>query len=227
MAQTALANSHGRGLLAAIARRSPSPYFFGGACGPGVDTQPVCAGASVSHGPSRSLTGWGRVFFCGLKRAGRINEQPLQIIHPSSGRRQVSAVTRRRIGSSSLNNETLCNKIFRGGSGQDKILRLRLLRRNNVFFSPYVANRTVHRAEVVLHSRCAPVGSSAPPSGISARAWSRRSPLRRGPNLLGIMRTDRPERESVSSACPQDCSFDLKADDATSSAARPFAVSKG
>ena len=128
-------------------------------------------------------------------------------------------------GSSSLNNETLCNKIFRGGSGQDKILRLRLLRRNNVFFSPYVANRTVHRAEVVLHSRCAPVGSSAPPSGISARAWSRRSPLRRGPNLLGIMRTDRPERESVSSACPQDCSFDLKADDATSSAARPFAVS--
>ena len=125
LAQTALANSHGRGLLAAIARRSPSPYFFGGACGPGVDTQPVCAGASVSHGPSRSLTGWGRVFFCGLKRAGRINEQPLQIIHPSSGRRQVSAVTRRRIGSSSLNNETLYNEMLHGGSGQDKILRLR------------------------------------------------------------------------------------------------------
>jgi len=82
-------------------------------------------GASVSHGPSRSLTGWGRVFFCGLKRAGRINEQPLQIIHPSSGRRQVSAVTRRRIGSSSLNNETLYNEMLHGGSGQDKILRLR------------------------------------------------------------------------------------------------------
>ena len=167
-------------------------------------------GASVSHGPSRSLTGWGRVFFCGLKRAGRINEQPLQIIHPSSGRRQVSAVTRRRIGSSSLNNETLCNKIFRGGSGQDKILRLRLLRRNNVFFSPYVANRTVHCAEVVLHSRCAPVGSSAPPSGISARAWSRRDPLRRGPNLLGIMRANRLERESVSSACPSRLLFRLE-----------------
>ena len=85
-------------------------------------------------------------------------------------------------------------------SAAQKGVRFPLGRANGsrIFFVLNVANRTFESARVVLHSRCAPAGSSAPPASY---------------------------RRSASAAQLQESSFGPKVDDANSSAARPFAVS--
>ena len=120
---------------------------------------------------------------------------------PPTSRRQVSAVKRRCIGSSFIEDKTACSKMFHGGRVGRQVFWFWFLLTEQRFLFVECRNPNLQSAKVVLHSRCAPAGSSALQASYRRSAWSRRSPhphpLRRGPNFLDKARPRAAARSST------------------------------
>jgi len=87
---------------------------------------------------------------------------------PPTSQRQVSAVKRRCIGSSFIEDKTACSKMFHGGPRREDNFSVLVPATEQRFLFVECRNPNLEGAKVVLHSRCAPAGSSVPPSKLSA-----------------------------------------------------------